>query len=163
MSIVIRARAIEVELLDEDLAHAAHVGVRRRVDSLHKPGRYGAEDSGPHMWTQDIEAAAAELAVALYLDLPWNGEQPLAPVDVGRNIQVRHTQRSGGCLIVHGTERDQDIFVLVTGDMGRYKLRGWLEGAACKQQRYLFTPPSGRTAYFVPQDQLAPMPELRVP
>lgn len=163
MSIVIRARAVEVELLPEDMLHAAHIGCRRRVNSLHKPGRYGAELSGGHMWTQDIEAACAELVVALYLELPWTGETDLAHCDVGNTIQVRHTQRSDGSLIVHAGERDRDIFVLVTGDMGRYKLRGWLEGAACKQQRYLFTPPSGRTAYFVPQDQLAPMPELRVP
>src|SRR5262249_45351191 len=130
----VRPVVVKVRLSWEDMTYAAHVGVRRRVESLRGPftPQHGAPQFSPHFWSQDIDCAAAELAVACYLDQPWTGEASRAHCDVGRDIQVRHTWHPSGCLIV----REHDPwgrYVLVVGHDGSYDLMGWIEHSATRR------------------------------
>ena len=47
--------------------------------------------------------------------------------DVGKH-QVRTTHHPDGCLILHKTDLNEDIFLLVTGLTTEYELRGWTQG-----------------------------------
>jgi len=149
-----------VRLSWEDLTYAAHVGVRRRVESLEgkfEP-RNGAPKFSPTLWSQDIDGAAAELAVALYLDQPWTGERSRAHCDVGQDIQVRHTWYLAGCLIVREDDRP-GRYVLVVGHDGSYDLMGWRDCFAAKQPEW--EQQDGNKYWMVPSDRLRRMEELR--
>lgn len=160
MTLAVRAQVVQVRLEWEDVAYAAHVGVRRRVESLQ--GRFlprnGSPLYSPTHWSQDIDAACAELAVAEWLDRPWCGEQSQAAFDVWPDLQVRHTWHDEGSLIVRTRDRD-GRYVLVTGHDGEFDLHGWMWLRDCKQER--FKEVDGNTYWKVPASQLSPMEELR--
>lgn len=173
------AEVVRVTLAWDDVRYAAHVGVRRRVESLEKrfEPRNGSPLYSPTHWSQDIDAACAELAVAAYLDHAWTGERSQALFDVAPNIQVRHTWHDDGCLIVRPRDRD-GRYVLVTGHDGDFDLHGWMSLVACKQDRWKVEPRrlvasltalaaasvkvvDGNTYWKVPASELASLEELR--
>lgn len=158
--IVVSGQSVTVRLTSHDRLRAAAAGCVRRNSHLddNQP-RYGAAPHGVDFWDRDINAAAAELAVALYLTAPWTGETS-RHADVGEDIQVRHSRRSDAHLLVWTGDRESDRFVLVTGFDGEYVLRGWLPGHLAKQPDRLRRI-GGRSAYWSSQLELQPMEELR--
>jgi hypothetical protein len=151
---------VKVQLTWADVAYAAHVGVRRRIESLRDgyAPQGGAPQYSPMLWGQDIDAAAAELAVACYLDRAWTGEIPRAEFDVAPDIQVRHTWHPAGHLIVR--ERDRlGRYVLVVGHDGNFDLLGWLDSTDCRRAEW--AKKNGNKYWMVPADRLQPMEALR--
>lgn len=153
-------RVVRVSLLATDLLSAAQVGVRRRCRAIerHQEPYGGAPTAAPHLWSQDIDAACAELAVALYLDLPWSGEAFHARADVGTDIQVRHTWHPLGHLIIRAKDRGPK-FVFVTGHDGEFDLHGWQHLGAIKQDRW--RKQDGNVYWMLPQDYLEDMESIR--
>lgn len=139
---------------------AAQAGTRRRIEAL-RLGRvpvYG--DTKVHAeWGVDIEGAAAEMAVAKSFNLFWTPvvrEPKELDGDVGfglQALQVRSTPRDNGRLILHDRDADDAVFVLVTGRLPEFHIRGWTTGREGKQARFQH-PGDGRPAYFVPQESL---------
>lgn len=110
-----------------------------------------------------LQGACAEVAVARYLDVFWDGSVgAIDPGDVGR-VEVRSTIPDTNRLVLHPTDRDDAAFVLVTGCTPRLTLRGWTIGRDGKQEHY-WQDPTGhnRHAFFVPRSILRPMDELRL-
>jgi hypothetical protein len=52
----------------------------------------------------NIQGAGAEIAVAQWLGLPWNGTKHLGAPDVGSDREVRYSEKSYGHLIVHTSD-----------------------------------------------------------
>lgn len=144
-----------VQLSWFEVFQGAMAGVMRRIEAqkLERPEPYCSPKSDP--WGVDIEAACAELAVAKFVGVYWESvvRQPKnLPGDVGR-IQVRSTTLPDGCLILHKRDRDDATFVLVVGRIPKYRVAGYIQASACKQERF-WSQGDGRAAYFVPQSAL---------
>lgn len=147
----------EVRLELSELLQAAIAGSLRRIDAI-RHGRVQKNNRGSGgEWQQDIEGAAAEMAVAKFLNLYFPGKGQLRADDVGVNtgIQVRASEYDQARLILHPDDPDDATFYLVTGRMGIYVIRGWLVGRLGKRDEYWTDPTgNGRPAYFVPQSAL---------
>lgn len=152
-----------VQLTRADLYLAGHAGVMRRLSAMSKqrPEPFGTPSSD--LWGVDIESCAAELLVSRSLNQSWT-PYALNPVeiisDVGTLVQVRHTPRANGCLILHDKDSDDHAFVLVVGLGTSQRIVGWLWGRDGKQLCHWRTS-TGRPAYFVPQEALSPITGLQ--
>jgi len=149
--------SVVVTLTVEEIEKAATVGVQRHCNKLRKSwsNSYGVRDLE---WQIDIEGAIAELAVAKWAGLPWNGSVgvPDYDGDVGR-AHVRSTSHHHGRLILHDSDADGAAFILVTGTAPRLRLEGWLFAKEGKRPEYLDELRSGGKSYFVPQSKLRPI------
>lgn len=108
---------------------------------------------------QQIDAVGAECAVAQYFQLneyePQNGIYKNG-ADVGQNIEVKHSYRLDGNLIITDLDRDDDVAILVIGQCPVFDLIGYMWVAECKNSRYLH---HNITGYLVPRP-LRPLTNL---
>ena len=150
-----------VVLTRSEMNLAAQVGVMRQIDNLVKGRRdaYGASRS--NAWSMHIEGAAAELAFARWINLFWSGSIGNLKADDVGTFQVRTSLQHGGRLILHEGDKEDRIFVFLTGSMPEFHLRGWILCRDGKKPEYWSDPQGSRPAYFVPQWVLNPMWKLR--
>lgn len=150
---------IEVSLDRYELEQAAMVGVRRRVESIHRKlkGTLQMENG----WQHDVEGAIAERIVAKALGMYWNGGVCTwkAP-DIDPNIQVRSSRNPDSALIVRENDADDEAFVLVTGSAPNYVIRGWSYGRDAKKEEWVKNPYGKGPAYFMDQKYLNPIETL---
>lgn len=134
----------------------AHIGAQRKLRALARGRRHRYGYNGADNWTANIEAAGAEATVAKYLDRYWSDSaEPDASGDVGTD-EVRWTPTPDRRLIVHPTDRDDARIWLVTGELPRFTIHGWISGADAKNPAYWDDPTGrGRPAFFVPRDVLS--------
>lgn len=144
----------EIVLTAAELEVAAHVGVRRQIQAMResRPDRHGYRGDG---WSNHIEGAAGEMAVAKLLNRYWNGSVGTFKEggDVGE-IQVRTRSRADYQLIVRPDDRDDDWFILVRGTSPTYSVIGYIRGSAAKREEWLHDYGGRPHAYFVPDDAL---------
>ena len=151
---------MDVVLSNAECRAAAYVGLNRRLDAM-RDGRVEVYGSAAHggFWNVDIEAAAAELAVAKALGTFWAAadtpDEDRAG-DVGPGVQVRHTQHLNGSLIVHDRDADDHRFVLVDGAMPMFRIAGWAWGRDAKHADH-WRADMPRPAFFMPQSALTAM------
>jgi hypothetical protein len=131
-----------VLLNKEEATEAAIMGVHRRMTNLFCElkdlGHHGPPIGGS-WWSNDIEAVNT-----------FN-----AP-DVGDGWQVRYTDWENGCLILRKKDKPKldQKFVLVTGSMPKYCIRGYIIGRDGVKQKYIKNPHNGKKALFIPQSDL---------
>lgn len=107
-----------------------------------------------------ISGALGELAVAKYFNIFWSGTVgELGKMDVGL-FQVRMAYKDSHRLIMHHSDKDDDVFIFVTGQRDLFLLHGFTSGSYGKQRKYWQDPGTGRPAFFVPQKALAPISYL---
>lgn len=139
---------------------AGQVGIRRQMEALKRglPDRHGFTGLG---WDIHVEGACGELAVAKALGRYWNGSVNTFKVggDVGA-MQVRTRSRSHYELLIRPDDKDQDVFVLVTGTSPKFKVVGWIKGKDAKRVEWLQTHGGRPPAYFVPQKSLGNIEDL---
>jgi hypothetical protein len=150
---------IEVALTMSEMQIAATVGMMRQIENLAKGRRdaYGAEKEDG--WQYHIEGAGGELAFAKWSGRYWNGALGNLKADDVGDTQVRTAMAHHKRLIIHPPDANDRRFVLVTGVMPRFLIRGWIWGGDGKQERFWCDPKGARPAYFVPTDFLYPMPD----
>lgn len=150
-------------LSNAEMMLASHVGCLRRVASIN---RQLAEPNGTppgDLLAVDADGCAAEYVVARSLGLFWNA----LPVNVqgsadiigdprGIGWHVRSTPRPNGRLIIHPSDPDAGMFVLVTGRMPNLTIVGSIQCRDAKQSEWWGDPKTGRPAYWVPQAALEP-------
>jgi hypothetical protein len=144
-----------------ELRAAAIAGIDRRISAMQKQRRGNHGFDREDFWRIDIEGACAEAAVAKFLAVPFSpvvGALDTALGDVA-GLQVRSTKYGSGSLLIHNSDADDHIFILVTGENGKYALRGWRYARDCKHPS-LWKTYKGRGSFWVPQDMLLPMKEL---
>jgi hypothetical protein len=145
-----------ITLSFHEIYMAACIGVARRLASLkrNETNKVQNKDFG---WHTDIEAACAELAVAKFLNIHWDGSiNSFKKADISNSLQVRHTQLPNGCLILRDRDNPEEKYVLVTGTHPQYKIIGYILGKNGMQNEFLRNPGEVYPAWFVPQKVLIP-------
>jgi len=143
------AAADTVTLTWHEVAMAAEVGKLRYLSAIkhNRRGRPGYEGG---RWTEHIEGAAGEYAVAKFLGIHWDGSvDAFQRADVGR-LEVRTRSRHDWDLIVRQDDADDSPFVLVTGQAPEYRVRGWIRGGEAKRPEWLRDHGHHGPAWFVP-------------
>jgi hypothetical protein len=148
---------VRVELTSNEFLTAALVGLSRRIVAAKSRQRSKFDYDGD-AWENDIEAAAAERAAAKGLVTYWPGS-----VNPGREAsdlpggwEVRWCGREDAHLIVRERDDPERRYLLVTGQLGVYELRGWILGREARRdewRRY-------EGVWFVPQPALRPVAQL---
>ena len=142
-----------IELTPSEILVAAMCGAMRNIQSI-KEGREPAYGIPPGQdWQYNIEGALGEAAVAKRLGIYWAGKGKLREPDVGI-VDVRTSRKHNGDLILHKEDPDDRVFWKVTGENGRYVIRGWILASDGKKDEYWRDGTKGRPAYFVPHDFL---------
>lgn len=149
----------EITLSWHEAAMASEIGRLRQLVSV-KRGLLDQHGYSGDGWSEHIEGACGELAVAKALGRYWDGsvntfEQPDLP-----GLQVRTRSQPYYDLIVRPSDSDEDLYVLVTGRCPRYFVRGWVTGAEAKKEQWLQHHGNRPAAYFVPQSALHEMSDL---
>jgi hypothetical protein len=149
-----------ISLTKEEAESAAIMGVKRRLTNVYKElkelGHHGPPIGGS-WWSNDIEAAGAELAFSKFIGEEWVGlVNTFSAPDVGTNWQVRYTNIDHGCLILRLKDKGKLMqnFVLVTGNLPHYKIKGYINGSQALKKKYVRNPNNGEPAFFVPQSDL---------
>lgn len=125
-----------VKLTDDEIEVAAICGVKRRVEARRKNLKKPNGDSGKSGWAMDIEGAAAELAFAKYLGVPFEASvNTFKMPDVG-TYQVRSSQRTSNGLIVRRHDGKDEIYVLVLGEAPLFFVAGWALGSEVCIDKY---------------------------
>ena len=157
---------MKLVLTEQQYAKAEGIGRKRQQAALDKkrPSAHGYNESNP--LKVHIQGASAELGISLITGKEWHayledlaGERK--PPDVGNRLQVRSTDYRSGHLLVHPSDDDQDVFILVVVNGRNLEIKGWMTGAEAKDEKYWgdrFN--NGRPAYWVPQRNLRPFKTL---
>lgn len=148
----------EAQLTPAEFFVAAVHGIIRRLMAMKRkrPQPYGCPTID--LWGMEVESCGAELFAAKSLGLFWHASTlnlQALPGDCG-NVQVRHTVRPDGCLILHDRDRGDARFILVTGRYPEYCMVGWTYARDGREKRYWRTIRK-RSAYYCPQDKLRSM------
>jgi len=148
---------MKVTLTGEEMFHAAHIGVMRRLSAIRRNRSTPYGKPTAELWRMDIESSAAEMIVGKWLGLYWNAftsRPETLKGDVGI-VQVRQTPWPNGRLILNEPDEDDTPFVLVTGQYPTFDIVGWAFAREGKFAEYWETH-NGRSAYYYPQDKLYP-------
>lgn len=150
---------IKVELNESEAFHAALCGIGRRLKGIYtetRSDKHGFDGLG---WDIDIEGAGAEIAACNALNIPWThavkivADPSILEGDIAPGVEVRHTITHSNSLILHPEDKDDYSYLLVTGRMPIYMVRGWLKARDGKKQQYWRTDVR-EPAFFVPQRDL---------
>lgn len=154
-----------VSLNKFELFNASMVGCRRRLESLYMGGQHqhGLEMEESKTWNMNVEGAAAEAAVAKATGLYWDGS--VNTFKRGGDVmgmEVRSSDLTGASLIVRPDDSPNGVFILVIGEAPRFDVIGWISGKDAMQEKWFTNKGNPRPkAYFVPQDALNPIEELK--
>ena len=146
----------EVTLTPYEYAMASEVGRMRMLSAIRRGSahKYGMTAQG---WTEHIEGAAAELAVAKHLGMYWGGSVDTFKneADLGESIEVRWRSKREWDLIVRPDDHDESLFVLVVGSCPVYTVVGAILGSEAKQEVWMQRHGGRPAAFFVPQKELS--------
>ncbi len=149
---------IEISLDKNEARIAALTGVERKLESIY--GKYDRDEVGnekykTNSWDYEINGAAAELAFGKYRGCYWGaGVNTFKKADLGKTLQVRHTDRDNGRLIVRPGDNRSHKFILVVGKIPRFRIVGWMLGKDAMVDRYIDNPNRGKQCWMVPQSEL---------
>lgn len=118
-------------------------GERGFHDDSHRPASASLE--------QNVDAAGAELAASKATGCRWNmttGEDLDEP-DLWPHVEVRHSTRKNGGLIVRPKDKPDRLFVLVVGTLPTYRVIGWMQGENARRQEHRW-----QEVWKVPQSRL---------
>jgi len=156
-------QAIKVSLTNVETMLAGQIGVMRHTEALSRrsPNAFGLA-SDKDGWGLHVEGAAGEMAVAKALNVYWTATVNTYKEggDIGRRIQVRTRSKHDYELIVRPSDRDDDVFVLVTGKSPTFHVHGWIYGHEAKKEAYLKDYGNRDPAYFVPHCALKALNEV---
>jgi hypothetical protein len=148
---------VTVRLTWDEVEQAALLGVRRYTRSRRaaRADAHGLATSLIDVWATDIEGAAAEMAVAKATNRFWCGSlETFDGDDVKGGIQVRYAKGADAHLIVRPTDANDHRFVLVTGAVPTFVVRGWVFGYEAKEEEWRRAPNGRPPCFMVPQTAL---------
>lgn len=104
--------------------------------------------------------AAASVMTGLARELTiWDVPPVPKPPDLGLRTDVRSTAHAHGHLAAYSSDPDDRVLLLLTGRGPTFTLRGWLLAKAAKRPAWIHAKVArGRTEYWVPQNELHPLP-----
>ena len=136
---------------------ACNVAINRRLQARFKKSPdsvFGVKKSDG--WENDIEGACAEMAFCKIHGLYWDASVNTykLPDIPDTNIQIRSTTYDSGKLIIRENDPDNDIYILVIGQMPNYKIIGGIQGKAGKHERFLSNPNNQAPCYMIAKHYL---------
>ena len=147
-----------VELTAQEVMVTAFAGVHRAVQGrFWRKNAHGFKDDG---LSAHIQGVLAEQAVAKLTGRYWTGLGKIRNEDV-LGLQVRSVDQPHKRLLLHQSDADDDIFVLVIVDRVRFdrpNVVGWIRGRDGKQPGYKTELQPGRPCYAVPNCKLKDLP-----
>ena len=153
-------------VFDPDTAlRAAFEGVKREYENVSLGRQHRAGCPFEQGWSNHIEGAMAECALAMCLGEPWN-PAPLGKHDVaGMQCRMSTCRFPSGpeiCMPLHSWDDDSDRYWLVVGSHGTYDVIGTIIARDGKRKEWWrkLTPDDKRPpAYWVPSSALEPVEE----
>jgi hypothetical protein len=159
---------IIINLTSDEITQGASVAIRRRITCM-----FAKNKKAPHFisqdgseWSTEIEGCCAEIAVAKYLGVYWNGgvfDKKTSESDVRsdtRPRQVRHTVHGHGHLIIYPEDNPEHNIILVTGRCPEYIICGWIPVKYGMIDKFWKEPPKINCAsWWIPQSELLPIPK----
>ena len=139
---------------------ASEIGRLRQLASV-KAGRQDQHGFAGDGWSEHIEGACGEQAVAKALNVYWDGSIDSFKRDDLPGLQVRTRSNHQWDLLIRPNDPDQAVYVLVTGRCPSYRVHGWIHGHEAKQACWLRDYGNRPPAYFVPQSALRPIGEMK--
>lgn len=141
---------IDITLNWTEVWLASEVGKLRQFESLRKglEDKYGFEGDG---WNVHIAGACGEMAVAKALGRYWGGSVNTfrKEGDVGA-LEVRTRSRHDYELLVRPDDKNDAVYIHVTGKAPKFKIHGWLKGEDAKNMKWSQTHGHRDPAFFVP-------------
>lgn len=130
-----------------------------RSKSRRSPNKHGFKAGARTEVDVHLQGAGGELAVSLVTGILWQGSVDTFKKggDVGP-LQVRTRTRAEWDLIIRSDDRDEDVFVLVTGSRSEFVVVGWIRAADGKRPEWVRDYGDREAAWFVPQSALRPFP-----
>jgi len=142
---------------------AADCGVTRNILAWDKPDAFGFDDE--HGWNAHIEGACGEVAAAKALGRFWSPSvNTFDAADIGLRLQVRTRSRHEYELYVRprDVENHPDhAMILVTGKAPLFVVRGYIIAKDACRDDWLKEYGSRPPAWFVPQQQLLDIDDLK--
>ena len=152
-----------ITLTHEEFFHASQVGMSRNLaNRLH--GRKDAHGLVSLGWSEHIEGACGEMALAKALGVyysPALGHINAPDLNGTCPVEVRTRSKHAYELTLYPSDKDNALYVLLTGRAPTFRVRGWIRGRDGKRDEwYGEKAKKGRPAYFVPHGALRDMDEL---
>lgn len=156
-------RNVPMTLTLEEYVRARRVGLRRMSISSARGDNHAKtyQRSNEQRAIDETIGACAELLVCRLLGLDWNeGVDTFhEEADAGHGIEVRGTRLAHGSLIYRPHEPLYRNYVLVTGEVPYFTVRGYIWGPeACRDEWRRDPHGHGRPSWFVPQAALKAVP-----
>ena len=155
-----------VVLTEREIRIGVESGIQRQLECLRgsKNGRetdseyerkYNSVGPGG-LWTNHIEGAMGEFAVAKFLGLYPSGITEQDATDVGKYYEVRTRPLKYQELYVKKQDKPDKYFILVQGSYGEYTICGWISAYEVFDHRDWFHNNEGKTSlcYWVPHEFL---------
>jgi hypothetical protein len=151
--------SVSVTLCPKEMMVAGLNGQMRQVENVRKKYRPPTMGCGHFKdWQLHVEGALAEWAVAKHLGVYPSGFE-FGSGDLGR-YEVRSSPNPKTLMYMKPTDKDDHIFIRVTGVNGDYQIHGWITGKDGKQFPKEDKYNNDRPAIWVPYAALKPMSEL---
>jgi hypothetical protein len=145
-----------IKLTMEEMMMVTVVAGMRRSESKLNNRKDSHGFNGDGAWDIEIEGCAAEMAYCKLRNQYWSGSVcSFKGADCGDNVQIRHTVRDNGSLIIREGDNDDHYYVLVTGRAPNLKVIGWIKGANAKKEEYKKSPNGREPAFFIHQSNLS--------
>lgn len=148
--------------LDEEVT-AHRVGFERATairGTANHSSRYDRGLNYHEYIAQLSESVGSEMAVAKYFqitDFAPTVNTFKTQADVGSRLEIKHTKWMDGHLVVHHSDRIDDIAVLVVGRSPEYWLAGWIPVADAKHKRFFV---ESEKNWWISQRDLRPMTDF---
>ena len=143
---------IKVSLNWREIFSAAEIGISRHIESEKKGLKNKHGLNSYDGWRVNIEGAIGELAYAKAMNKFWpmsvNTFKSIPDVD---QEEIRTRSEDYYDLLVRDDDPDDRIYVLVTGKIPNFIVRGWMLGRDAKQTKWKKNYANRPPAYFVPQ------------
>ena len=152
---------VRLTYADEVLSHeTGFLRAKEIASTAEHSSRYDRDLNYHEYIGQLSEAVGSEIAVAKYFNLadfkPTHSTFKQA-ADIGQRIEVKWTKWKDGHLVVHQSDRDSDIAVLVVGRSPEYFLAGWIPVNAAKIKRFWR---HSEQNWWISQSNLRPMEDF---
>lgn len=164
-----------IRLTWEEFTEAAICGVERRVERARVGRRDLFDPPGIDPWRREIMGAAAERAVARYLNVYWRGfwrgdERARLRGDVGADgssIEVRYLGMPSSVMRVRPNEPEEFRYVAVRSEKPSrdgltFTLVGWCFGSEAKRQPLSGGKYGNEQSHAVPDRLLHPIATLTI-
>ena len=148
---------------------AGLVGLHRQIESIFSNRKPQFPEQFPNqMFATHVVGAMAELYVAKYLGVEWEGHinhfsQPDLVLKKGTKrawIEVRYTPKRSD-IKVKSSDPDHAIIVGVTGEVPDFRIMGYVRASTVRDSYPATSPAPGKPACFAPPEAHAPIERLK--